>query len=365
MLRKRATATALPLHTFAEIAMMRIPFELLLLTSGVGALQSAFFGFYLFSIRKRRSLPNILLAVLLLVFAVRISKSLVYFFSDNHEVPTVIMNFGFGANLAIFPLLLLYLKSFFNPQFRWDWLKHSVHFILPFLVIALSGTITSRFWMRYDGYTISLWSGLLYLPFCVYIIYKNFTTINTTQRLWIISLTLGITIVWMGYFANFVLGAVSYITAPVSFSLVIYFLSYLGLKKPDIFITKERYQNSAYSDQQITSCFEAWQQLLGKTQIYTDPTITLPKAADMLKVTSNLLSETINRRTGHTFPDYINSLRIASSQVLLRDPACNLKIAAIAHDAGFNSISVFNAAFKKHTGMTPSAWRRQFSGRQD
>src|ERR1044072_9894873 len=107
---------------------MAIPFEILLLTSGVGALQSAFFGVYLFSTRKKRSLANLLLAILLVVFAVRISKSLVYFFADNHDVPAVIMNLGFGANLAIFPLLLLYLKSFFDKQYRFEPLKHSIHF---------------------------------------------------------------------------------------------------------------------------------------------------------------------------------------------------------------------------------------------
>jgi AraC-like DNA-binding protein len=342
---------------------IKIPFELLLLTSGVGALQSAFFGVYLFTIRKKRSLANILLAILLVVFAVRISKSLVYFFADNHEVPGVIMNLGFGANLAIFPLLLLYLNAFFNTQFRFE-PKHSIHFIPSVSVIAFSGFIPGQFWMQYDGYALSLWSAVFYLPFCIYTIYKNSRNVTTTQRLWIISLTLGVSIVWMGYFANFILGAVSYITGPVSFSLVIYMLSYLALRKPDIFVTKERYQNSAYSNVQIDKCFEAWLALLENSNLYKDPAVTLPKVAELLRVNTNLLSETINKRTGQTFPDYINSLRIREAKVLLKDPGCNLKIAAIAHDTGFNSVSVFNAAFKKHTGTTPSLYRRQFPANQ-
>jgi AraC-like DNA-binding protein len=344
---------------------MRIPFEVLLLTSGVGALQSAFFGVYFFTIRKRRSLANVVLAILLLVFAVRIFKSLVYFFADDHQVPNLIMNVGFGANLAIFPLLLLYLNAFFDPQYKFNWMKHSVHFVLPITVIFLSGIITSSFWMQQDGYTVSLWLGILYLPFCIYIIVKNFNNVTTTQRLWIISLTVGITVVWMGYFANFILGAVSYITAPVSFSLIIYSLSYLGLKRPGIFVPADRYQNSAYSDQQLDKCFEGWLALLEGSRIYNDAAITLPKAAGLLGVSTNLLSETINRRTKQTFPDYINGLRIQDAQVMLKNPGCSLKIAAIAHETGFNSISVFNAAFKKHTGTTPSAYRRQASAGTD
>jgi len=284
---------------------MRIPLEILLLTSGAGALQSAFFSIYLFSIRKGRSLATIMLALLLLAFAIRIFKSMVYYFSDGHDVPHVIMNFGFGANLAIFPLLLLYLNSFFNHQYRYDWMKFSLHFIPTVLVIVFSGVISPRFWMQQDGYAISLWSGVLYLPFCLLIIYKNFGNISDAQKVWVISLVLGITVVWTGYLANFIFGLVSYITGPVSFSLLIYVLSYIVLKKKDIIMPKERYQNSAYSDQQIEKCFEAWQAVLENNPIYKDPAITLPKAADLLNVAPNLLSETINRRLKQTFPDYI------------------------------------------------------------
>lgn len=341
---------------------MGIPLEILLLTSGAGALQSTFFSIYLFSVRKGRNLANILLSILLLAFAIRIFKSLVYYFSDGHDVPYVIMNFGFGANMAIFPLLLLYLNSFFNPQYRYDWLKHSVHFIPSALVLALSSSIPPRFWMQQYGYAISLWAGVVYLPFCIHIISRNFRHINNSQLLWVVSLVLGITLVWMSYMANFVFGLVSYITAPMSFSVMIYFLSYVGLKKTDIFLSKERYQNSAYSDQQIEKCFEALA-LIKKNQLYKDPAITLAKAAHLLNVAPNLLSETINRKAQQTFPDYINCLRILDAKAWLKDPAYNnQKIATIAYDAGFSTISVFNAAFKKHTGLTPSAFRKKFAG---
>ncbi len=217
---------------------MGIPLEILLLTSGAGALQSAFFSIYLFSVRKVRSLANILLSILLLAFAIRIFKSLVYYFSDGHEVPYVIMNAGFGANMAIFPLLLLYLNSFFNPQYRYDWLKHSVHFIPSALVLAFSSSIPPRFWMHQYGYALSLWAGVVYLPFCIHIVSRHFRHVTNSQRMWVICLVLGITLVWMSYLANFIFGLVSYITAPISFSVLIYFLSYVGLKT-DIFVSKE------------------------------------------------------------------------------------------------------------------------------
>jgi AraC-like DNA-binding protein len=37
----------------------------------------------------------------------------------------------------------------------------------------------------------------------------------------------------------------------------------------------------------------------------------------------------------------------------------HLKILSLALDAGFNSKSSFNAIFKKHTGLTPSEYRKK------
>jgi AraC-like DNA-binding protein len=39
----------------------------------------------------------------------------------------------------------------------------------------------------------------------------------------------------------------------------------------------------------------------------------------------------------------------------------NLTLLALAYDVGFNSKSVFNAAIKKHTGMTPKEYKHQYS----
>jgi AraC-like DNA-binding protein len=337
---------------------MGVPFEILLLTSGAGALQSAFFSAYLFSIRKERSLANILLALLLLAFAVRIVKSVVYYFSLGHQVSTVVMNLGFGANLAIFPLLLLYLNSFHQKDYRFDWLRHTPHLVPALLVMLLSPVLTSYFWMEQHGYAISLWSAALYLPFCIRVVVKNFQKINVTQRVWALSVMIGVVLVWAGYMANFIFSLIPYIVAPVVFSFLIYFLSYLGLKKGEIFRQREKYERSAYSENQIDRCFDDLQAWMAGQHPYRDASITLPKMADQLKVATNLLSETINRRTQQSFPDYINSFRIKDAQERLKDPANDHeKIATIAHETGFKSISVFNAAFKKHTNTTPSAYR--------
>ena len=50
-------------------------------------------------------------------------------------------------------------------------------------------------------------------------------------------------------------------------------------------------------------------------------------------------------------------MRYVQSRIKSGD-ATNLKILSLGLDAGFASKSTFNDVFKKHTGLTPSDYRR-------
>jgi AraC-like DNA-binding protein len=338
---------------------MNIPYEILLVTSGVGALHSAFFGVYLFTQKKGRNIANTLLAILLIVFAIRMTKSVSYYFSEGHSISTILMNLGYAANLAILPLLWLYLKAFLEKDYRFQWRKDFFHLLPAAVIILLCPILTDRFWMQLHGYTLSLVLTGLYLPFCFLLIRKNITTIKGIQKIWIMTFFVGVSIVWGCYTVNFIFGLIPYITAPVIFSFIIYFMSYLGLKQGDIFSKGAKYLNSSHSTEQLEKCFEELQALLENQKLYKDSTLTLPKAAGKLAVTPNLLSESINKMSGHNFPDFINKYRVKEAQILLSNRDHDYKkIATIAFETGFNSASVFNAAFKKFTTMTPSEFRK-------
>lgn len=62
------------------------------------------------------------------------------------------------------------------------------------------------------------------------------------------------------------------------------------------------------------------------------------------------------RTTGVHFHDYLDEIRLARAQEMLRDP--RRKIAEIAGAAGYASEDWFRHAFKHHTGLSPSAWRQ-------
>ena len=94
-------------------------------------------------------------------------------------------------------------------------------------------------------------------------------------------------------------------------------------------------------------------------KIFLDPDLTLQKLSQQLHVHYNHLSQIINKHMNKSFNDYINSYRIEEARKKLADPEESGKtILEIAYDTGFYSKSVFNTAFKKFTGMTPTQYKK-------
>src|SRR4030095_13495565 len=87
--------------------------------------------------------------------------------------------------------------------------------------------------------------------------------------------------------------------------------------------------------------------------------VTLQKLAKTLAISPHHLSQIINEQLNQNFFDFINYHRIEEAKRMLVDPARpHYSILAISEEVGFNSKSAFNAAFKKHTDMTPSEFRK-------
>ena len=64
------------------------------------------------------------------------------------------------------------------------------------------------------------------------------------------------------------------------------------------------------------------------------------------------------------FPTLRNRLRVEHAKKQLQDPqAKNITIEAVGQQAGFSSKAIFYAAFKKETGLTPSAYIRMLDSR--
>jgi len=73
----------------------------------------------------------------------------------------------------------------------------------------------------------------------------------------------------------------------------------------------------------------------------------------------------LNRDLEESFYDFVNGYRVAEIRDRLADPGTkHLNILALALDAGFASKSTFNQAFRKLTGVTPSAYRKALEARK-
>lgn len=90
-------------------------------------------------------------------------------------------------------------------------------------------------------------------------------------------------------------------------------------------------------------------------RLFTESDLSLRDLSDATGATKNHISETLSQHLGVNFFDFVNKCRIDEAKRLLAET--DKTILAIAFEVGFNSRSTFNAAFKKHTGTTPSAYR--------
>ncbi|MEJ2759948.1 MAG: helix-turn-helix domain-containing protein [Gammaproteobacteria bacterium] len=90
---------------------------------------------------------------------------------------------------------------------------------------------------------------------------------------------------------------------------------------------------------------------------YLDPELNLRRISEVLGYTRNQISYVINHVLGHTFYDLVNTRRIEYVVKQMED-GTNMSVMELAINSGFNSISRFYSAFKKHTGMTPAQYKR-------
>lgn len=105
-------------------------------------------------------------------------------------------------------------------------------------------------------------------------------------------------------------------------------------------------------------------QLMIDERLYENPTLTITDIAARLGTHSKRVSNIINQGFEMNFNDYINSHRIQEViRKIAAGEADSQTLMGIAYDAGFNSKSTFNRAFKRHTSLTPKAYIEKKEGK--
>ncbi len=121
----------------------------------------------------------------------------------------------------------------------------------------------------------------------------------------------------------------------------------------------EKYKTSRLDKEMADKTKEKIKTMMASEKLYLDPDLSLKDLSSRLKIHSNYISRIINEQFKMSYNDYINMHRIEDVKTKLSDPEINTKtVLEIMYETGFYSKSVFNTAFKKFTGITPSEYRK-------
>lgn len=146
-------------------------------------------------------------------------------------------------------------------------------------------------------------------------------------------------------------------------SVITYFVTFNVLRQSNLLApqqTNGKYAHSSLQADDKAALLEKITRLMESEQPYLNNLFSLSELAKRVGAPTHHVSQVLNELKNQTFFELIATYRIQAAQKLLSEPETQqLKIEEIAERVGYNSKSSFNTAFKKITGMTPSAFRSQ------
>ena len=297
----------------------------------IAPLYYTFFIYYLEVKQKSKNLLKIMLPIFLLMILIRIA--FVYYNIEN-TINNEVLFIKYNTVEEIFSLLVslfVYGYSFhilsnrenlFNKLLTFD----NLRWIYTFFKIGL---LTYIFWIVSLFITVALnYENIIYIYFPLRVL----TTIL---------------IYWLGYQAILQLRLLK---------------ERKKLRKQLNFPTKSSKENTIESseDDYQKVLFNNLNKVIIEQKLFTKPKLNLEILANDVDMSSNKLSNIIKQFSDKNFNDYINEFRISLAKDLLHNKEYkNYTITSIGLESGFNSKSTFFATFKKHTGITPSAYQKQ------
>ena len=127
----------------------------------------------------------------------------------------------------------------------------------------------------------------------------------------------------------------------------------------DIVLEEEKNKPEIINEQAYNEVIFKLKTYMTEEKPFLNPSFTIQEMAKTVQIPVRELSLLINHQLGQHFYDFVNAYRIEYAIDILKDGSKNkVTILEILYEAGFNSKSSFNTAFKKHTGHTPTDYRK-------
>lgn len=340
----------------------------LILTGSAGLLHGFLFAVYLLFLKKKKSLTNNLLGLVLIFMGFRIGKSILLYF--KHDLEPFLICIGLAFILLIGPFLRWYFKGMTNANFKLT--KIHISEIIPFAIVFGLSFLIAKYWFDDENkMAIIIFGSILifsYLHLLAYI-FLCYRTLRIAKRTfhknsytksqksifnWLNLLVISSFIIWISYFLNIIENTVPYIIGPILYSLVVYFLTFKAFQ---LNITDN--SGDAFNTNDDIVLFEKISKLIIEEEKYLDTDISLAYLSKLVGATTQKTSEVINEYSNGNYNDFINFHRVQKAKEFLKSlEGEKLTIASVAFDVGFNSLSSFNAAFKKFEGVTPSIYKK-------
>lgn len=364
-----------------------------------GGLQGILFSFFLI----RKKLHRSGYVFLLLYFAVMLLQITLKLMSKGWLIENwrVLYELSYQLPFLYGPLIYLFARQLLQREsFRWVDLFHFAPFvILCFFFIlgysyAESPTVLFPFLFAKFRLVLQLASLYLYHWFALQCLKNNSHYIERyypahqfkwLQKFVYVSLVVCISVAVLNFCMVMLYPQLNYIRPGfLVLTLFIYWISYEALYHPEMFSVikgygdetahttenlprlivhrpSKKYLRSNLTEEEANRIVNSLEQIMQQQKPYLDAGLNIEQLAMIVDSNRHHMSQVLNEKLKKSFYDYINHYRIEEAKSLLTDPAKgNHKIASMAYDAGFNSLSTFNDVFRKSTGLTPSQFKKQF-----
>jgi AraC-like DNA-binding protein len=355
-------------------------------------------GIFLISIISLKASKNFLASTLISVMvSIMIVTNLGYLVARTELINYFPQMFGvpFGMIFLFGPLFYFYCRSVTDPRFQWKsgFLLHFIpYFIqlainLPFLALGKSAWIQFiEIFLAGDLPVRGMEKGILLLQDIHLLVYLIFTfrlirrarrengslyIVPLAERLsWLSRLTWSFSFFLITVFVAGVFIVVGQKYIPITnylytiiTSAIIYVIAYKTVIKPDVIAPDFVQKYKAYMQfmgEDGEKYFNRLKSLLSENKVFVDPDLTLVTLAESVGLPSHQVSKLINEKFGKSFNDLINEYRVNEFIARINNPQYQAySVLGVAMDVGFNSKSSFNSTFKKITGKTPSAYRKE------
>ncbi len=342
-------------------------------------------GFFLAAVlftKKENRIPNRIIAALLLILAFTLLEKVLWWTGLIETVP-IFKGIGFGFPLLFGPLMFLYYQATFErkpPGINafWHFIPFgvAVFFLLPFYLRFFEPLSSSLGWipslMKYPWFPIIIFAQMIGYGVWIGWRFKKYFLENEELchwHRWLLAAYWGIVAAYLFYRLLSLLGLTAlewhYLIA-FSLTCFIYLAAWLGYIEPRLFAgmpLKEaanpiKYKKSSLNPEQSALLFQRILNKMENEMLYRDSQLTLEVLSKKMGTQRHHISQAINEQSGKRFPEFINSYRISDAQQLLETTSKKeMNVIEVAYEVGFNTKKAFNLAFKKQTGLTPTAFR--------